>query len=120
LSSKFFRNKIFYSLSKEIQAYKEVTLITIASAITATKVEDNYKASIFIDGLYKSEIPKVGTGLRKIGIHTEKIRGIKDENNAMIRLADAISGIVREESESISYAKKLSKLGDENKTLTRV
>jgi hypothetical protein len=120
LANKIFRNKIFYSLSREMQAYKEVTLITIASAITATKVRDNYKASIFIDGLYKSEIPKVGTGLRKIGIHTEKIRGIKDENNVIIRLADAISGIIRESYEGIAYAKKLSKLGIENKTLTGV
>lgn len=119
LSSKVFTNKIFYSLSKDTKAYREITLITIASAI-ATFREKNYKALIFIDGLQRSEIFRVGSGLRKIGVHTHKVRGIKDESNAIIRLADAIAGLVREQTEGIRYAKKLYRLGINNKSLSRV
>ncbi|MBI2599977.1 hypothetical protein HYW43_03595 [Candidatus Daviesbacteria bacterium] len=115
-----FNKKIYYSLSKDTKSYKELTLITVASAITAVKNQEDYQALVFIDGLSKSEIPKVGSSLRRIGIHTEKVRGIKDENDAIIRLADAISGLIREQYRGITYAKKLCKTGEENKTLTKV
>lgn len=120
LNAKAFRNKIFYSLLKDTKAYREVTLITIASAITIVKENDRYKASIFIDGLQKKEIPRVGAGLRKIGVHTEKVRGVRDENDALIRLADAISGLVREWHKGIDYAQKLLKTGTANKTLRKI
>ena len=120
LTSKVFRHKIFYSLSEDTKAYKEITLITIASAITAVKDSSDYKASIFIDGLQKSEIFKVGSGLRKIGVHTEKVRGVRDESNAIVRLADAIAGLIREQTEKIEYAKKLYKVGTDNKSLIKV
>src|SRR3989344_2795486 len=67
LTSKVFRHKIFYSLAQDTKAYREVTLITIASAI-ATFKQKNYKALIFIDGLQRGEILRVGSGLRKIGV----------------------------------------------------
>jgi len=79
-----------------------------------------YQSLVFIDGLSKSEIPRVGSALRKIGIYTEKVRGIKDENDAVIRLADAISGLIREQYQGISYTEKLCKAGEENKTLIKV
>lgn len=120
LNSKQLKHKIYFSLSEDTRAYKEATLITIASAITSAKDQDNYKASIFIDGLNKSEVPKVGASLRKIGIHTEKIRGIKDDSDAIIRLADTISGLIREQIEKVDYVQKLYKLGIENKTLVEV
>ena len=120
LTNKIFKHKIFYSLSQDTKSYKEVTLITIASAITSVKEGDNYKALIYIDGLQKSEIFKVGSGLRKIGVHTEKVRGVKDESNAIVRLADAIAGLVREQTEGIEYSKKLYRMSTDNKTLIKV
>lgn len=120
LTQKVFRRKIFYSLSKETKAYREITLVTIASAITASKDVENYEALIFIDGLQKSEVKKVATGLRRIGVHTEKVRGLRDESDEFIRLMDAVAGLIRENEEGIDYAKKLYKVGLENKTLTAV
>ncbi len=120
LIRKDFRRKIFYSLSKNTKTYREITLVTIASAITASKDEDNYEALVFIDGLQKSEVKKVATGLRRIGVHTEKVRGLRDESDEFIRLTDAIAGLIRENEEGIKYAKKLYKVGLENKTLTTV
>ena len=111
------RHKIFYSLSKETKAYKEITLITIASAVIASKEQEQYETFVFIDGLQKSEINKVAAGLRRIGIRTEKVRGIKDETDPLIRLADAIAGLMREYEERVGYAKRLYTLGMKNKTL---
>lgn len=115
-----FQHKIFYSLSTGTKAYKEATLATIASSITAVTTEESYKASIFIDGLSKRDIPQVGSSLRKRGIRTEKIRGVKDENEALIRLADAIAGVVRENYEGIGYAQQLYQIGIANQTLLHV
>lgn len=120
LTQKVFRRKIFYSLSKETKTYREITLVTIASAITASKDIENYEALIFIDGLQKSEVKKVATGLRRIGVHTEKVRGIRDESDELIRLTDAIAGVIRENEEGVEYAKKLYKVGFRNKVLTVV
>lgn len=121
LTKKDFRHKIYYSLSKETKAYREITLVTIASAVTASKdQEENYEALVFIDGLQKSEVKKVATGLRRIGIRTEKVRGLKDENDEFIRLMDAIAGLIRENNEVIEYARMLYRMGSENETLISV
>ena len=120
LTNKAFRRKIFHSFSKDTRAYRELTLITIASAITNVKEKDDYKASIFIDGLQRTQIFRVGSGLRKIGVQTQKVRGIRDESSAIIRLADTVAGLVREQAEGIGYAKKLYKIGTDNNCLTKV
>lgn len=120
LTNKAFQKKIFYSLSKDVKAYREITLVAIASAITASKENDQYEALVFIDGLQRGEVSKVATGLRRIGIRTEKVRGLRDESDALIRLTDAIAGFIRENEKDISYAKRLYKLGLENKIFTRV
>lgn len=115
-----FKEKIFYSLFKDAMSFRELTVITIASAInTATTTSEPYKASIFIDGLQKPEVARVSANLRKLGIRTEKVRGVRDESNAIIRLADAIVGFVREYIEDKAYAKKLYRLGIKNKILQK-
>lgn len=120
LNSKLLRNSIFYSLGQESKEYKEITLVTIASAITSAKDEEDYRASIFIDGLAKAEVDTVSVHLRKIGVHTDKVRGVRDESEPLIRLADAISGLVREDYEKVNYAQKLFQLASSKKVLTKV
>lgn len=115
-----FQGKVFYSYYKDANAYQELTVLTVASAIHAVKYEERYKASIFIDGLQKSEITVVSAKLRKLGINTEKVRGVRDESHALIRLADAIAGFIREYKENLEYAGLLYELGVKNKVLTEV
>lgn len=117
LDSSKFKNKIFYSFYQNTSAYKEITLLTVASAINFIKKESLYKASIFIDGLSKADVFRVGVGLRRIGVRTEKIRGVKDENEALVRLADAVAGLIREGREKQDYAVRLTELGLKQKTL---
>lgn len=49
-----------------------------------------------------------------------KVRGLRDESDEFIRLMDAIAGLIRENEEGMKYAKKLYKVGFENKTLVNV
>ncbi|MFN8444322.1 MAG: DUF3800 domain-containing protein [Caldilineaceae bacterium] len=115
-----FKGTIFCSSYKDASAYQELTVLTIATAIHAVKPREKYKASIFIDGLQKSEIIVVGAKLRKIGVHTEKVRGVRDESHALIRLADAIAGFIRECNDGLGYASSLYELGIKNKILIEV
>lgn len=70
-----------------------------------------YKATVFIDGLQKSQIRSTATELRRCNSNIKKARGVKkDENNAFIRLADALCGLVRL-SMSNNKARQLLKMG---------
>lgn len=106
-----FKNSIFYSLTKDSKTYKDTILVTIATAVNAIKTKEKIKASVFIDGLGRKEILIVKTGLRRIGLRAEKVRGVRDESNAIIRLADAIAGLVRKKVEGVKYAEKLYRVG---------
>lgn len=120
LNSEILQSKIFYAQYKDTTAYQEVTVITVASAIHLAKRQESYKASIFIDGLQKSEVIGVSSRLRKIGVRTEKVRGVRDESHVLIRLADAIAGFIRDYQDGHEYALALYPLGVKNKTLTEV
>lgn len=111
------KGKIFYTAYRDKTSYKELTVLTIASAITTAKTSSNYKASVFIDGLQRSDVPIVGSQLRHIGIRTEKIRGLRDESNALIRLADAIAGFIRENLQGDVYTKEIYLLGRKKKVI---
>jgi hypothetical protein len=114
------QRKIYYSSYQNTTTYQELTVLTIAAAIHAAKRQTKYKASIFIDGLQKSEVTVVSAKLRKIGVSTEKVRGVRDESHAIIRLADAIAGFIREYQEGREYALVLYELAIKNKILTEV
>ena len=115
--SKEFRNKIFYSLNRNTKAYKELTILTIAATINEVKTTEKYKANVFIDGLVKPEINRVGTGLRQIGVRTEKVQGARDESNPFIRLADAIAGLVGRNQKGSDYTQNLIDIGIKKKIL---
>ena len=52
---------------------------------------------IYVDGLTKSKRHVYGSELRKLGIPTRKVQGVtRDESSALIRLADATAGFVRD------------------------
>ena len=70
-------------------------VLTTARAITE-KASDEYKATIFVDGLQRSQIKWFGRELRHLSIRTKKVRGVRrDETEPLIRLADALCGFVR-------------------------
>jgi len=115
-----FVGKIFYRVAEDTQAYHQVMLATVASVVREAKSQDKYKASVFIDGLPRGEVRAVGTDLRKSGIATEKVRGVRDESNALIRLADAVAGLIREAAEGNTEARQLRQVGERRRSLRAV
>ncbi len=90
-----FSSSVRYSVFREATGYDVATVLAIAKVINSKKPADRYTTLIDIDGLNKNKRQYYGSELRKLGVPTRKVQGVtKDENNALIRLADAIAGFV--------------------------
>jgi len=107
-----FQEKIFFEIFGDTKKYIELTSFATAKAILKKTKKFEYKATVFVDGFRKKEIEIFSRGLRDLRIKTRKIRGVKkDENNAFIRLVDAICGLVRDAEADSAWAKaSLAKL----------
>ncbi len=92
--------KFNFVLHRHTRDYFALMVRTIADALIATG-ETDYKAIVLIDALPPAQVHLVSNLLRRSGVSTKKVRGVKeDESNALIRLADAICGFVRSAHES--------------------
>jgi hypothetical protein len=89
-----FAGKLNFAIYRDAQDHPSLTVQTIVRALSATG-ETDYKATVFIDGLPRSLERDVGLQLRRSGVRAKKVRGLKDETDALIRLADAVCGFVR-------------------------
>ena len=70
---------------------------TVQRAVEISSEQTEPKVTALIDGLPKSQERIVGSLLRKRGVRIDKVRGVKrDENDVLIRLADALCGFVRQ------------------------
>ena len=49
-----------------------------------------------MDGLSKTKCREYKTRLRKFGCRVEKVSGLNDENEPLLRLADALAGASRD------------------------
>ena len=72
-----------------------MTVKTVIKACQTVTVPD-YKVTVLIDALPPQQTLVVGNLLRQAGVPVKKVRGVRqDENDALIRLADALCGFVR-------------------------
>ncbi|PIR27466.1 hypothetical protein COV40_00700 [Candidatus Berkelbacteria bacterium CG11_big_fil_rev_8_21_14_0_20_42_15] len=103
-------NKIYYGIYQDTKAYVDLTAIVIAQSLHIfaknNKIKD-FKATIIIDGLNKKESRSIRLILKRAGVGIEKVRGIKDEASALIRLADSIGGLLRD---SIGGSRKMNEI----------
>jgi HSP20 family molecular chaperone IbpA len=106
------KKRIFFDTFSDNLKYIELTSFATAKAILKKTDEAEYKVTVFVDGFKKKEIEVFSRGLRDLKIRTRKIRGVKkDENNAFIRLVDAICGLARDANGKNEWAAKaLAKL----------
>ena len=101
---------LFFEIFSDSKKYIELTSYTTAKAILKKSGKYDYKATVFIDGFKKKEIEIFTRGLRDLHIRTKKIRGVKkDENNALIRLVDAVCGLIRDSEDGNKWAVKTLK-----------
>lgn len=92
------KGKIFYRAYSDTKAYQDLTAVVITQALNVyaqSRGIRSFEATVVIDGLNDKQRHKTSNILRRSGVHG-KVRGLKDESNALIRLADTIAGLVRD------------------------
>lgn len=111
LKAKRLQKSLFFEIFGDTKKYIQLTSYATAKAILKKGGKD-YKATVFIDGFKKQEIKIFTRGLRDLRVQTKKIRGVKkEENNAFIRLVDAVCVLVRDvQKKDIWAVKMLEKL----------
>jgi hypothetical protein len=88
------QGKCNFMMRFQSRDYFQVTVQAIMEALKAQPADD-YQATVLIDALPASQAVVVGNLLRKAGVPVKKVRGIRDEADAVVRLADALCGFVR-------------------------
>ena len=96
-------------------AYLESTGAALAQVISLYAGADKTEVFVFIDGLPKSLQHQVSRYIKVPQVAVKRIRGLTDDEDEFIRLADSICGIVREAREGdeiyISALAALTKRG---------
>lgn len=88
-----FYGKIYTAYTENSRDYVSLTVTATAQSIQVHTTDD-CKATVIVDGLKKTERKQFAVGLRNQGVVTEKVVGRRDENEPLIRLADALCGFV--------------------------
>lgn len=94
IDNKQFRDKIRYAHYHDSKAYQELTIQATAKAILE-RANDNYEATVLIDGLGRTERWVVASGLRRLHVKVRKVRGMNDQSSSIMRLADTMAGFIR-------------------------
>lgn len=98
---------LFFSVFAQTRRYNTATAEAAARAIRL-KAQGRYKVTVLVDGLRKTERRAFAHDLRAARVHPYKVRGVlKEENNALIRLADAVCGLVRDADEGQGWAEEI-------------
>lgn len=93
-------------------SYELATVQATANAIDAYRDSEGigeYNATIVIDGLHRSLQHRTAKLLRNLGIRTKSVRGERDEASPIVRLADAVAGLVRESYEGSAQYQAMRK-----------
>lgn len=87
---------LFYNVFRKRTDYDPATIDGIAKAIRRLSLSNSH-VYVYVDGLAKAKRSAYKTGLRQLGFPVKKvIRVAKDENEPLIRLADALAGAAAE------------------------
>ena len=96
ISDERFREILLFSyVFRDTKNYVGATIRGIDLAVASFHPSDS-PVFVYVDGLVKTEYKEYQVRLRKLGCHIEKVRGAKDENEPLIRLADAVAGATRD------------------------
>ena len=71
------------------------------------------------DKLNKIERHRFSAGLRQLKVSVRKVRGLRDQSDEFIRLADSIAGFTRDVLEEDQLMKSLYKKAKENKIIQK-
>jgi hypothetical protein len=93
LDTPLFYGRLHYAYFENTRDYSGATARAVVGAIRAAEPGD-YKATVIIDGLRHTQEPTTAVVLRRLGVKLRKLRGARDESDALVRLADAVCGLV--------------------------
>jgi hypothetical protein len=92
------RNKLTFSIYYNNLDYFEITAETIVETF----------GRLPVDALPAAAAERMGSRLRRQGIRVKKVKGVRrEENDALMRLADAICGLVRDANERKAQMREL-------------
>ncbi len=106
LENSHLRGSCFYSVYFNSKEYTSLLALTIARSVWVS-AEANYAVSILIDGLQDTQSETVRYQLKNLKVRYTKIRGMKDEQDALLRLADSVAGFVRDYTEGQGYTQQV-------------
>lgn len=112
LENPAFKGWLFSATYHDTQAYVDLTVSATAWAIQ-NYAQEEYKATVVVDGLQRSERHRFGATLRKSGISTQKIVGADDQKEPFIRLADALCGFIADAQQGRQEYVKLLRKAEE-------
>jgi len=95
LTSRRLHGAMFYSTYSATTAYRDCTITSIQRALHVIAPDRDYEADIVVDGLNPSDIRRFASELRGRGIPAHRVRGARDEADAMTRLADSLATFAR-------------------------
>lgn len=117
--SQLFENILFFETFHHTKEYLELTSYTTAKAILKKAENKDYTVSIYVDGLKGEEIFLFRKEMKALHIRQRKIKGVRrDENNAFIRLADALCGLIRDVKDGQEAAADMFRLLEKNRVIT--
>src|SRR5260221_644380 len=106
LQEQSFKGHLYFAMHRNSLRYQEMTIDTAAQAITA-HAEKPYRATVIIDGLPKTLYRSYTVEFRKRDVQADKVRGANDDQDALLRLADALCGFIRDATEGKPSLQKL-------------
>jgi hypothetical protein len=65
------------------------------------------RITVLVDGLRRSEVRRFKAGLVRRGVRPHRVRGLREESDPILRLADAVAGFLRDLTEGLPYACQL-------------
>ena len=102
-------SSLFYEIFHDDKKYVQLIGYATAHAILK-KAKPSYRVSIFVDGFTQTELERLIPIFKDFQIRKRKLRGVRrEENNAFIRLVDALCGLVRDASDDNQWSKDMLK-----------
>ena len=86
---------MFYSIYTGTIEYRRCTIDSIRLALDTAAPNRDYEADIVVDGLNPSDIRRFAKELRNVGVPAHRVRGARDEADAVTRLADSLATFAR-------------------------
>lgn len=107
LNLRVLRKNLYYSVYQNTTAYTPLVAMSVSKAVIhkIKNYDGKYKVNVVIDGLRKKDKEIVRIELKNLNIKYSKIKvGLKDEQDVLLRLADALAGFARDYLENEKYA----------------